>query len=1139
MALQFVFGGSGSGKSHYLYQRIIREAGEHPALNYMVLVPEQFTMQTQKDLVLMNEKKGIMNIDVLSFGRLAYRIFEETGKGNTPVLDDEGKNLILRKIAGDIEPELRVLKGNMKRLGYISEVKSVLSEFDQYDIGEEELDRVMKRAGEESYLYYKLQDMSLIYKKFREYLRDRYITKEEILDVLCRTVPESELLKRSVVVLDGFTGFTPVQNRLLAELMKLTRDVIVTVTIDDREDPYRYTDGCQMFGMSKHTVTTLTRIARECGVEQTEPVWLKKRPFYRFRKSEALAFLEEHLFRYSGRYYIGKPDTIAIHETRTPKEEAYAAAAQIRRLVREEGMRYREIGVVATDLNGYGDYLEEAFAKYRIPVFMDYKRSILLNSFVEYVRSILNMAEQSFTYESVFRFLRAGYGPFTDDEVDELENYCLALGIRGYKNWQQRWVRRGTDVTEDELEHLNHLRVKLVELVDGLLFVLRQRKKTVRDITEALYRFLEEQELQQELKRQEDAFTEEGELALAREYAQVYSALIGLFDKFVELLGDEPVTLKEYVELLDAGLNEIKIGVIPPGLDQVIAGDVQRTRLKDIRVLLMLGVNDSLLPGNLMRTGLLSEQDRAQFEQENLSLTPGGREQAYIQKFYLYLNLTKPEEELHLFYSRSGADGKAKRPAYLIGEIRRLFPDAPVIDEASKPLTEQELTPEIGLQELIRGLRMQSDAGGSSWMELYNWYKKHSEWAEKIGDLLDASFYSYHPKQISEEAAKLLYGTHFQNSISRMEKFSACAFAHFLTYGLRLKERDEYEFQPLDLGNVFHSAMERYSGKAEKEGGWAKIEEEKRQQLVRESLDESIADYGNSVLYSSARNEYMITRLDRLLNRTVWALTEQLARGDFEPSAYEMSFGSGKIDRIDVCETRDEVYVKVIDYKTGQKGFDVSALYYGLQLQLMVYMNAATDRMKKRYPGKQVIPSGVFYYRMKDPLLEKNGKADLEKRLLKELRPDGVVNLEQNSLEHLERDHTGDSLAVPVKFNNDGGLSKVSRAVSQEEFHTMMEYADQKAAEIRQQIVRGEVAVQPYRQGQNHGCEHCIYQQICGFDPQLDGYEYLDRKKLTREEAVAKMQSAVSGETGKVPDTFNRKEDTPWESSGPKNSGRS
>lgn len=248
-------------------------------------------------------------------------------------------------------------------------------------------------------------------------------------------------------------------------------------------------------------------------MEQREPVWLKKRPFYRFRKSEALAFHEEHLFRYSGRYYIGKQTRSQFMRLERQRKKPSGSCADSQACA-GRGHALPGDGVVATDLNGYGDYLEEAFAKYRIPVFMDYKRSILLNSFVEYVRSILNMAEQSFTYESVFRFLRAGYGPFTDDEVDELENYCLALGIRGYKNWQQRWVRRGADVTEDELEHLNHLRVKLVELVDGLLFVLRQRKKTVRDITEALYRFLEEQELQQELKRQEDAFTEEENLRL-------------------------------------------------------------------------------------------------------------------------------------------------------------------------------------------------------------------------------------------------------------------------------------------------------------------------------------------------------------------------------------------------------------------------------------------------------------------------------------------------------------------------------------------------------------------------------------------------------------------------------------------------
>lgn len=1113
MALQFILGGSGSGKSHYLYEKMIQEAGENPALNYIVLVPEQFTMQTQKDLVMRHSKKGIMNIDVLSFGRLAYRIFEETGKGDVPVLDDEGKNLILRKIASELEPQLKVLKGNMKRLGYISEVKSVLSEFDQYDIGTKELERVMERVGSESSLYYKLNDMKIICEGFQEYLKDRYITKEELLDVLCYAVPESAILKKSVVVLDGFTGFTPVQNRLLAELMKNCLEVMVTVTIDDSEDPYIYTHPYQMFGMSRHTVSTLTKIAKECKIAQKKPVWLKERPFYRFRECEALGFLEANLFRYGRKQYKKKQDAIAVYVAGNPREEAMAAAARVRRMTREEGLRYREIGVIVTDLNGYGDDLERAFSRYDIPIFMDYKRSILLNSFVEYVRSILAMAAENFSYESVFRFLRAGYGPFSDDETDQLENYCLALGIRGYKKWQQRWIRREKDMTEDELELVNHLRVVLVECVDELVYVLKQRRKTVRDMTEALYRFLEQGQLQQALKRQEEEFAAEGELALAKEYAQVYGAVISLFDKFVELLGDEPMGLKEYCELLDAGLNEVKIGVIPPGADQVIVGDVQRTRLKDIKALLVLGVNDSLLPGALARTGILSERDREKFELEKLALTPGGREQAYIQKFYLYLNITKPEKKLYLFYSKSGADGKALRPAYLIGELKRLFPELPVMDERQVRLAERELTPQTAMEELIQGLRMQSETAGSAWMELYNWYKRNPEWAGKLEQILEAGFYSYQPAQISEIAARLLYGEHFQSSVSRMEQFSACAFSHFLAYGLRLEERKEYEFQALDLGNVFHSAIERYSRKVDQTGrSWSEIGEGVRKQLVKESVEETVTDYGNLVLYSSARNEYMITRITRLLDRTVWALTDQLARGDFVPEAYELNFGNGKIDRMDICRDQDEVYVKVLDYKTGQMGFDISALYHGLQLQLMVYMNAAVEHVQKKFPDKEVIPAGIFYYRMKDPLVEKADAKAREKEILKELRLDGIVNLEKESLQHLDHTIQGESTVVPVKMNKDGSLSKLSKAVGQEEFGTMLSFAEKKRESLRTQICNGKVDIRPYRQGQKTGCDYCIYQHICGFDIRLTGYEYRNIRKLSREEALADMKRVLTDE---------------------------
>lgn len=1109
MALQFIFGGSGSGKTHYLYEKIIREAGKNPALNYMVLVPEQFTMQTQKDLVLIHKKKGIMNIDVLSFGRLAYRIFEETGKGNAQVLDDEGKNLILRKLAGNMEPRLKILKGNMKRFGYISEIKSVLSEFDQYDIGPEELERVMERSGKDSYLYYKLLDIKVIYEEFRDYLKDRYITKEELLDVLCRVVPESALLKKSIVVLDGFTGFTPVQNRLLAQLMRVCIDVIITVTIDGKEDPYSYGGPCQMFGMSKHTVSSLTRIARECEVPQKEQVDLGKRPYYRFKACASIGFLEENLFRYSKRQYKEEQTAISIFEAANPREEAMAAAAGVRRLVRTEGLRYREIGVIVTDLNGYGDYLEQAFRRFEIPVFMDYKRNILLNSFVEYVRSILAMAEENFSYDSVFRFLRAGYGPFSEDSVSEMENYCLAMGIRGYKKWQERWVRRDGDMTEEKLKEVNHLRVAFIELVDELVFVLKQRRKTVRDITEALYRFLEREGLQQILKRQEEEFAAKGELSLSKEYAQVYGALIGLFDKFVELLGDEQVGLKEYCELLDAGLNEVKIGVIPPGPDQVIVGDVERTRLKDIKALLVLGLNDTLLPGALMKKGILSERDRGKFEAEHLVLTPGGREQAYIQKFYLYLNLTKPEEKLHLFYSKSGADGRALRPAYLIGEMKKLFPGISVVDETKRKTVEKELTPGIGVQELIQGIRMQDDRVGSAWMELYSWYKRNPEWAGKIEGLLDAGFYSYQPGQISRMAARLVYGEDFQNSVSRMEKFSACAFAHFLTYGLRLKERSEYEFQALDLGNVFHGAIERYSMKAEKEGGWLELEEERRKELVQESVEEAVTDYGNSVLYSSARNEYTFVRLTRLLERTVWALTDQLSKGDFVPKAYEMNFGSGKIDRIDVCEDGDEVYVKVLDYKTGQTGFDISALCQGLQLQLMVYMNAAMETVRKEYPGRRIIPSGVFYYRMKDPLVGKVGEKERNLKILKELRPDGIVNLEAESLKHLDTELAGESTAIPVKLNRDGSISRTSKAVNRDDFHTMLAFAGQKSSSVRESILKGETGIQPYRQGTRTGCDFCAYRHICGFDVRLPGFGYRNIPKFSAGEAMEWMRQEL------------------------------
>ena len=378
MPLKFVLGPSGSGKTYQLYKNVIAESKAHPEENFIVLVPEQFTMQTQKDLVTMHDRHAIMNIDVLSFVRLAYRIFEETGAGTLPVLDDEGKNLILRKIAGNHENELQMLRGNIRKLGYISEVKSVLSEFAQYDIGEEEIDRVMENAGRESRLYYKLADMKVLYRGFQDYLKERYIFKEELLDVLSRVVCKSEILKNSTIVLDGFTGFTPVQNRLLGELMKHCRKVMITVTIDPEEDPYRYEHPYQLFALSKHMVTSMIQLAKENQIEIEEPMELFDKIPYRFRDNPALAFLERNLFRYRKETYEGEQDAVKIHVTREPGEEALAAAQQVRAYMRENGYRCREIAVIVSDMEMYAEALEQAFALYEIPVFMDHKRSCLL-----------------------------------------------------------------------------------------------------------------------------------------------------------------------------------------------------------------------------------------------------------------------------------------------------------------------------------------------------------------------------------------------------------------------------------------------------------------------------------------------------------------------------------------------------------------------------------------------------------------------------------------------------------------------------------------------------------------------------------------------------------------------------------------
>lgn len=1137
MSLQFILGNSGSGKSYTLYQNIIRESKEHPEQKILVLVPEQFTMQTQKDLVTMHPDGGILNIDVLSFQRLAYRVFEETGTRVGKVLEETGKNLVIRKLAQEHQEELKILSGNLKKTGYINEIKSLISELTQYAVSEEELERFTESSKKRPHLYWKLRDLQVLYKAFHAYLADQYITAEELLEVLCQVVERSEMIQRSIIVLDGFTGFTPIQNKLMQKLMQYAKKVMVTVTIDSREDPYRVQGEHQLFSLSKKTISTLMKLAKESGTAVEDAMVIRPSGRSRFGRESALSALEQNLFRPHRRPFEEKQEQISVHLLRNPEEEVAWTALKIRRLIREQGFHYRDFAVITGNMEAYGYCLERIFPEYGIPCFLDYKRSVLGNPFVEFLRALLEMAEQDFTYETVFRFLRSGLSGMKREETDLLENYVLALGIRGRKKWANRFIRTYKTLTEEELFQIDSLREQFAELVLPFGEIMRKKGVDVRTRTTALYQIIDKLEIQKKLAAFEERFKREGNQVLAKEYHQIYPIVMDLFDKLVDLLGDQKLSAKEYREILEAGFAEARVGVIPPGVDQVVAGDMERTRLKDVKVLFFLGVNEGNVPKNTSRTGLLSDMEREQLKAEGMELAPTAREQGYIQRFYLYLNLTKPSFRLYVCCSLLDGSGKALRPSYLMNVLKGMFPNLELVKEEGWQ-KEAFATPKEGLRLLIEGLRSyRNGEADQKFYELYRWYAAREQYEEKLSQLLEAAFSRHTDSGLGRAVAHALYGTVLENSVTRLERYAACAYAHFLMYGLRLSERSVYEFAPVDMGNIFHQALELFSKRLEESSyTWRNIPEEVQGAWIEECMDLVTADYGNTILQSTARNAYAAERMKRMMKRTVWALGRQIEKGLFTPENYEITFSGvsdlnavnialspeeklrlqGRIDRMDTCEEEKSVYVKVIDYKSGNTSFQLVSLYHGLQLQLVVYLNAAMELAAKEHPGKEIHPAGIFYYHIEDPLLDQDAGTEAEnlsERVMEKLKLSGLVNGDPEVIKKLDQDMPGKSSVLPLSYNKDGSLRAGSSVAAERQFRDLSSFVNRKIQKIGSEILEGRMDVNPYELKGKTACDYCAYRGVCGLDPKDEGYGFRRLKAFEDAEVWERIEKEKSVES--------------------------
>lgn len=1142
MALQLYLGCSGSGKSHNLYKHIIEESVAHPDLNYLILVPEQYNLTTQQQLVSMHPRKGILNIDVLSFSRLSHRVFEEVGyshaRGTT--IDDIGKNLILRHMAERNEDKLTALSGIFDKLGYISEVKSVISEFMQYGIGDKELDSLIAMSEGRGVLQGKLTDIKYLYEEFLKYINGKYITTEEILEKVRDEVPDSKKLKKSVVALDGYTGFTPVQLKLIQALLENCVDVYVALLMDVSNDDVsnEAVNEQDIFFMSHKTKAALEKLCRDNNIARRQDVIIDGEIPARFlydeegrvikeeKQSHELIWLERNLFRKQEKSFSSpKNDSVHIFAGTDPYEEAIEAAVRIERLVRDEGYHYKDIAVVSGDMETYMNVCSRAFAKYDIPFFVDKTVPVLLNPMIEYIRSLFHVVADDYSYEAMFKYLRSEALGFEKPAVDRLENYVLKYGIKGRKQWNSDFIKKSKDMTGEDLSALNDLRADAIESIN--MFVDELGSGSIPDtasgfdvklISTALYHYMIRAGLEKKMEELAGAFEEQGDTVRAKEYSKIYEEVCDLLDKMVNLLPGEIISLKEYSELLDAGFAELRTGVIPKSDDYVQIGDITRTRLRNIKALFFMGVNDGIIPVSTGSGGIISDLER-EFLTENrdgIEMAPTSRMKAYTQRLYLYMLVTKPSKHLFISYSGIDTEGQSLNPSYFVKTIRNMFPEVVIAH------------PDVGIKNRVYGLssgyellssslqdavRAQKGSIDRDFLSLFKIYTDNDEYRDRIRFLLKSAFSEgvfKRKDKISRAVADVLYGKELNCSITRLETYARCAYSHFLKYGLSLKERELFSFEAKDLGSVFHDTLQYYAAiLEERDLSWTDINEADRDAVIDEAIERCISSEDYGALYGTFRTKYMINRMKRITVRTVDTLTEQLRRGSFVPHDFEFAFYAsndyrslnislsddeklrlmGRIDRVDICEHGDRIYVKVIDYKSGNKSFDLAAVYVGLDLQLVVYLNAAQEYISRKYQKKDgVIPAGILYYHIDDPMIDADGTAlmsdeEINTKILGELKMKGLVNSDEEAYRLMDNDFDTRSSVIPVIVKKDGGFGAGSSVASTEQFRILSDYVNYKIAEMGREILDGNIRIEPHKKSymDKSQCIYCDYSGICGF----------------------------------------------------------
>lgn len=1155
MGLRFIYGRAGCGKTRFCLEEMKSRIENGHENSLYLLVPEQYTFQAERDLIDMLRSGGILKNEVLSFRRLSYKIFNEVGGITYPHIHPAGKSMILYRILDKLDKNFKYFRNSVERPGFVTMLSDLIKEFKHYNVTYDKLDEVYNSLDDNSQLKDKIIELKNIYETFEKTLKERYRDADDDLTIAAEKMKVSKQFAGSEIWIDGFTDFTPQEYKIIEGLLLQAKQVTITLTCDELDGE---TSELDIFSPAKKVYRKILNLAIKNGIAYEKPVFLNPKPLYRFSENPELSHLERNYDAHPYMAYPYETDNVTLFSSVNIFAEIEDTAKDILRLCREKGFRFRDIAVVTRNLEEYQKLIETVFNEYGIPYFMDRKLDISNHPLVRLILSMLEIFTDNWSYESVFRYLKSGLTGIEQDRIDRLENYVLACGIY-WNKWtsDEKWNMipeffpgdSDTGYDADFLEEINRTRMEIV----GPLMAFRHKTKgrrTAEEFCSALFDFLCCLKIPERMQALIDDFRSKGELILANEYSQVWNMVIDLMDQIVEVMAGETFGVERFTNLLKIGFSEYKIGLIPASVDQVLVGSVERSKSHAVKALYILGTNDGVFPAKGGKEGILTDDERNKLNSMGMELAKTTRDRVFDENFLIYRTLTTPSHYLRISWPIADQEGRTLRPSIIISQIKKIFPSCKQYSNILPPQSDEEVLNEVvsrqaTFRQLIAVLRQKAEGKEilPVWHDIALWFLKNDGFKAELGKAIAAFRYRNIAQPIDNETIKKLYGDSFVSSVSKFERYSLCPFSFFVQYGLRAKERKIFEFTAPDVGTFLHAAMERFSkavdnsqnsetaskgGSSEKPVTWRTFDKKWCEEKVSEIIDDMLGEMKGSGFTSSKRLIVLANRLKRVVVRAVWLIAEHIRRSSFEPVDYEAGFGNnekyppivieldngekvklyGRIDRIDAMDTPDGKYLRIIDYKSGTKDFRLENVYYGLQIQLITYLDAIWEHQSKN-SDKPVLPGGMLYFKIDDPILksrERKSEEEIEMAIMKQLRMKGLLLADVKLIREMDHNIEGTSMIIPASINKGGTLGKNSSVATEEQFNILRGYVRKLLKELSTEIFNGSVPIRPVKSREGTACRFCSYLPVCQFDSGLKENTYRLLYEINRDEIWNRMK---------------------------------